>query len=111
MIPAGGRVLALDIGGTKLAAGIGTVNGDITRQASLPTLASEGAGTVLQRAIALARQCHDEELAAGGRVDAVGVSTMGLTRATHVELAPNVSGWSGFASPRRLRRASQRFPS
>jgi glucokinase len=110
VIPTGGRVLALDIGGTKLAAGIGTVNGDITRQAGLPTLAAEGAGTVLKRAIALARQCHDEELAAGGRVDAVGVSTMGLTRATHVELAPNVDGWERLRIPEALETAFPTLP-
>ncbi len=94
-----GAALALDIGGTKLAAGVGTADGELTRRVDEPTLASEGATTVLARAIALARQCLDEELGAGGRIDGFGVSTMGLTRRTHVELAPNVPGWEQLRLP------------
>jgi predicted NBD/HSP70 family sugar kinase len=90
-------VLALDIGGTKLSAGIGAADGEVTRQESEPTRGSEGAAVVLQRAVALARRCLDAELAAGGRVAGVGVSTMGYTRAAHVELAPNVPGWESLA--------------
>jgi glucokinase len=90
-------VLALDIGGTKLSAGIGAADGEVTRQAGEPTQGSDGAAVVLQRAVALARRCYDDELAAGGRIAAVGVSTMGYTRPTHVELAPNVPGWEGLA--------------
>lgn len=90
-------VLALDIGGTKISAGIGTADGEMSRQAVEPTRASDGAHAVLARAVALARACYDAELAAGGRIAAVGVSTMGYTRSTHVELAPNVPGWEGLA--------------
>jgi glucokinase len=106
----GARVLALDIGATKLAAGVGTDDGEITRQLASPTLAAGGAGTVLERAIALAHRCHDDELAAGGKVDAVGVSTMGLTFATHVELAPNVPGWERLRIPEALESAFSALP-
>jgi glucokinase len=90
-------VLALDIGGTKLSAGIGTADGEVSRQQSEPTRGSEGAPAVLARAMALARRCYEAELADGGRIAAVGVSTMGYTRPTHVELAPNVPGWESLA--------------
>lgn len=90
-------VLALDIGGTKLSAGIGSASGEVRRQERQPTCGQEGASAVLQRAVALARRCLDAELAEGGEVTAVGVSTMGYTRPTHVELAPNVPGWESLA--------------
>lgn len=86
-------VLALDIGGTKLSVGIGAADGEVTRQDVEPTRGSEGASAVLARAVALARRCYEAELGAGGGIAAVGVSTMGLTRPTHVELSPNVPGW------------------
>ena len=108
MSPTEGRVLALDIGGTKLAAGVGTADGEITRQLGEPTLAAEGAEQVLERALSLARRCYEHELAAGGHVDTVGVSTMGLTFATHVELAPNVPGWDQLRIPEAVEAV---FPS
>ena len=97
MVRADARVLALDIGGTKLSAGIGTADGAVSRHAGEPTQGADGAAVVLRRAVALARRCYDAELADGGRIAAVGVSTMGYTRPTHVELAPNVPGWEGLA--------------
>lgn len=90
-------VLALDIGGTKLSAGIGAADGEVSRHVVEPTRGAEGAEVVLDRAVALARRCYEAELAAGGRIAAVGVSTMGYTRTTHVELSPNVRGWERLA--------------
>jgi glucokinase len=90
-------VLALDIGGTKLSAGIGSPDGEVRRQLSEPTQGSDGAPEVLRRAIELAGRCREAELTDGGRIAAVGVSTMGYTRPTHVDLAPNVPGWESLA--------------
>jgi glucokinase len=97
MPPADAGVLALDIGGTKLSAAIGSADGEVSREAAEPTEGSEGASAVLDRAVALARGCYEAELAGGGRIVAVGVSTMGYTRPTHVDLAPNVPGWGRLA--------------
>lgn len=90
-------VVALDIGGTKISAGIGTADGELTREVTEPTRGSEGASVVLERALDLARRSHDAEIEAGGRIAAVGVSTMGITRPSHVELSPNVPGWEHLA--------------
>jgi glucokinase len=103
--PVTDKVLALDIGATKLAAGIGRLDGTIERQATIPTQGHEGAETVLQRALGLARACLDAERADGGQLTALGISTMGLTRATHVDLAPNVPGWETLRIPEAVRRA------
>jgi glucokinase len=108
--PTDGAVLALDIGGTKIAAGVGSPNGEISRELSEPTLAAHGAESVLKRAIALAQRCYEAELAAGGRIDAIGVSTMGFTYATHVELAPNVPGWDRLAIPEAFESAFSSLP-
>jgi glucokinase len=92
-------VLALDIGATKLAAGIGWADGEMTRLSEAPTRASEGAEVVLSRALELAQGVYADELAAGGSIATIGVSTMGYTHQTHVELATNVPGWTQLAIP------------
>jgi glucokinase len=102
---AGAPALALDIGGTKLAVAVGAPNGTLRRIRFAPTSASDGGARVLERAIALAQEVLVEELGAGGEVAALGVSTMGLTRSDHVELAPNVPGWSDLAIPATLAEA------
>lgn len=99
------RVLALDIGATKLAAGVGHRDGTISRQTTVPTQGQDGAETVLRRALALARDCWEAERADGGELAMLGVSTMGLTRATHVELAPNVPGWETLRIPETVQQA------
>ena len=99
------KVLALDIGATKLSAGIGHRDGTIARQTTIPTQGTDGAATVLQRALELARGCAEAELAEGGALPVLGVSTMGLTRASHVELAPNVPGWEALRIPDSVRDA------
>ena len=98
------RVLALDIGATKLAAGVGHLDGTISRQTTIPTQGDDGAETVLRRALALARECWEAERAAAGELAVIGVSTMGLTRATHVDLAPNVPGWEALRIPQAVQR-------
>jgi glucokinase len=103
-------VVALDMGGTKLAAGIGTSTGDIKSPLSEATRHERGAADVLSRGIALAQGVHDRELAAGGHVVGVGVSTMGLTRPTHVDLAPNVPDWSNLSIPAALTKAFPGLP-
>ncbi len=106
----GEDVLALDIGGTKIAAAVGDELGRLWRRTSMLTVRSEGAERVMQRAIELAQNVLNEERASGGDVVALGVSTMGLTRDDHVELAPNVPGWDQLALPAALRDAFPDLP-
>ena len=40
-----------------------------------------------------------------GELAVIGVSTMGLTHATHVDLAPNVPGWEELRIPQAVRQA------
>jgi glucokinase len=65
---------------------------------------------VLESAIALADEVLCEERASGGDVRAIGVSTMGLTRADRVDLAPNVPGWEDLAIPAVIDKAFLPLP-
>ncbi|MHB1599547.1 MAG: ROK family protein, partial [Acidimicrobiales bacterium] len=98
-------VLALDIGGTKLTAGIGDTSGHLRGQRTEPTDPLRGAADVLRRAIDLARSVLQEERLAEHNVSALGVSTMGLTRPHEVLLAPNVPGWDALTIPLSLEAA------
>jgi glucokinase len=98
------------MGATKLAAGIGGADGEITRSTEVPTRASEGAEAVLSRALELAERVRDEDLAAGGSINAIGISTMGYTHETHVELATNVPGWTELRIPAAVERTFLSVP-
>jgi glucokinase len=106
-MPGGAGVLALDMGATKLAAGIGMPDGEMTRVATALTQASEGAESVLARALELAQQVRAQATAAGQTVAALGISTMGYTHPDRVELATNVPGWTALRIPEA---AGQAFP-
>lgn len=101
----GAAVLALDIGATKLAAGIGGADGEMTHVLTAPTDASRGAESVLARALQLAEQVRAQATAAGENPQAIGVSTMGYTYEDRVELATNVPGWTKLRIPGAVRQA------
>ena len=103
-------VVALDIGGTKIASAIGDAGGELRRWRTLPTEAERGAERVLESAIALANEVLREERANGGDVRAIGISTMGLTRVDRVDLAPNVPGWEGLKIPAAIATAFPALP-
>ena len=109
-MPAGTAVLALDMGATKLAAGIGAPDGEVTRVATAPTRAEEGAETVLKRALELAQQVHQKATDAGEQIQAIGISTMGYTHEDRVELATNVPGWTELRIPAAVHGAFPDLP-
>jgi glucokinase len=107
---ASSAVVALDIGGTKIASAIGDPSGELRRWRTMPTEADRGAEQVLASAVALANEVLCEAQASGEDVSAIGVSTMGLTRVDHVDLAPNVPGWEKLAIPAAIERAFPALP-
>lgn len=109
-MPTGTAVLALDMGATKLAAGIGSPDGEVSRVATAATRAEAGAEAVLRRALELAKQVHQEATAAGENIEAIGISTMGYTHETHVDLATNVPGWTELRIPEAVRKAYPDLP-
>ncbi len=95
-------VLALDVGGTKLAAGILAADDTLQQRAEVPTLAHEGADAILARLIALAQNVM---AAAQERPLAVGVASAGQIdpqQGDVVFATDNLPGWTGLALGRRL---------
>jgi glucokinase len=98
-------VLALDIGGTKLAAGIVAADGTVQGRRVVDTKPEEGADRIIQRAFQLVESVRREH-SRGARLTALGVSTKGLTREDGVLIA-GMPGWSRLQIPALLR---ERFP-
>jgi glucokinase len=96
-------VLAVDLGGTKVAAALVNRNGKVLARKSVSVDASSTLAPVRQ-IVELAR-----ELAGGkgvrGRIAAMGVAVPGLVRRDGTVWAPNLPGWKRMALARRLHRA------
>lgn len=103
----GPYVLGIDIGGTKLAAGVVTLSGEVISQDRVPTLAAQGPDPVIDRLIALCR--HVVELAgvAWSDIAAAGVGCGGpLDPNTGVIMEPpNLPGWIDIPLVQRLQDA------
>jgi glucokinase len=97
--PAGGFVLGIDFGGTKVALATATPTGERLRTTRIETRAADGAKEVVRRALDAAHQLVD---ATPGRLVAAGVSTFGVVRDGRVRLAPNVRGWEDLPLPALL---------
>jgi glucokinase len=98
-------VLALDIGGTKLAAATVGEDGSVRRRRMTGTRPEDGAERIIERALDLAAAVRQEQGVAED-ISALGVSTKGLTREDGV-LITGMPGWSKLRIPARLR---ERFP-
>lgn len=96
-------VLALDIGGTKIAAAAIRADGSVISRRVTGTQPGDGADRVIERALDLAAAVREEQ---GKGLSALGVSTKGLTREDAV-LISGMPGWSSLRIPARLRG---RFP-
>ena len=95
-------LVGFDFGGTKLSIVLADPDGTTVAGEVLATEAARGAEQAVQRALGAARRMLDEREAVAA---AVGVATMGITHADHVELAPNVPGWDRLALPAMVRDA------
>ncbi|MDR6868825.1 glucokinase [Microbacterium resistens] len=94
------NVLGIDFGGTKVALRVEGPDGTGV-SGRLRIGEGEAAASVLERTFAEARRL----VAAAGPIAAVGVSTPGIVHDDHVDLAPNVVGWTDLSLGARLREA------
>jgi len=96
-------VLAVDLGGTKVAAALVDRKGNVLTQKIVSVDASSTLAPVKQ----IVELAH--ELAGGkvvrGKIAAVGVAVPGLVRRDGTVWAPNLPGWKRMALARRLHRA------
>jgi glucokinase len=85
------NVLALDLGGTKLAAALFDSNGEVMQRETFPIAGRAGAdvGTIILRAV--------KQLAGDVSLAGVGVAVPGIYRsATGTVWAPNIPGWDDY---------------
>ncbi|MGH8779950.1 ROK family protein [Paraburkholderia sp.] len=97
-------VLAVDIGGTKIALTTATGQGTRLVETELPTQAQQGAARVMARmfdaAHALVAQTAVQH---GGTLRTVAVVTPGIVEPDGIKLAPNNPGWDTLPLVRTLR--------
>ena len=93
-----GFLLAIDIGGTKIAMATTTPAGQRLHEAEIPTLAEQGADTVMRRMFEAARALMAKTLAGvDRRLLAVAAVTPGIIEPDGIRLAPNNPGWDRLA--------------
>ncbi|MBA3943888.1 MAG: ROK family protein [Herpetosiphonaceae bacterium] len=93
-------VLAIDIGGTKLAAAIVHADGRISHARAAATPARVGATAILAAAGALGREVRETGRSDGLEIAAVGVGAAGLIdrpRGVVLYATDNLVGWTGTA--------------
>lgn len=102
------RTLVLDIGGTKIAAGIVDENGQLRHQNRQPTPHSDDPEQVW----AAAEQAIAEALkTVGGTVDGVGISSAGPIQLSDGTISPvNIAAWRGFPVRDRVAAAVPGVP-
>jgi glucokinase len=104
-VPDGAPVLAVDIGGTKLAAGVVDQTGRVLAAARTPTPRSDDAEVLWAALRALIEQVRDEAVADGSAPPyGIGVGSGGPMRWPQGVISPlNIPAWRGFPLRDRLR--------
>jgi glucokinase len=102
-----GRVLGLDIGGTKLAAGVCTEEGKLVSSGRALTDAALGPDAVITRAVSLAKEVAEKAGLSLGSLQAVGVGCVGAVEGETgvIVSAPNLPGWHQVPLGARLAQA------
>lgn len=102
LLNAHGPVAGIDLGGTKVRAGIVDEEGRVLRAETRPTEAERGPEDVIRRMAAQVR-----ELAADTRLAAAGLGAPGPinVRTGVVSVMPNLPGWEDFPIKARLEEA------
>jgi glucokinase len=104
------QVLGLDIGGTKIAAGVVGADGAVHGFAVAPTDAARGPAAGLERLFALARRAVADSGSSWDRIEAVGIGCGGpLDRDRGVLIAPlHLPGWTDVPITERVTAALER---
>ncbi|MEV0321185.1 ROK family protein [Streptomyces sp. NPDC050658] len=102
-------VVALDIGGTKIAGALVDERGRILLRAQRPTPAREDGDTVMRAVEEVVAELRVSPL--WGRAGAVGIGSAGPVDASAGTVSPvNVPGWRGYPLVERVRAATAGLP-
>ncbi len=101
-------VLALDFGGSKIAAAVCDTSGKRLAEHSVPTVAADGATANFDRGISTARALLDS--LGDAALVAVGACTFGIPGPSGVALAPTIPGWGELRLEIELGRAFENVP-
>ena len=99
--------LALDVGGTKLAAGVVTGDGSVHAFLTAPALRHEGPRSMIDRLVQLGRRAVSDSGVTWERIPAIGIACGGpLDPASGVILSPpNLPGWDEIPLAAMIREA------
>ncbi len=98
-------VIAIDLGGTKVASAVVSEAGDIVAR-GYALLGDRGGADVARLVLDQVRSLLDDQSAGGARPDAVGVTVPGIYRADRGTVwAPNIPGWADYPLLDELRNA------
>jgi glucokinase len=97
------HVVAIDLGGTKLAAAVVSATGQISKQRTLE-VNSVSSLAPLHQILAVARELIGAQQRKEG-ISAIGVAIPGLVRRDGTVWAPNLKGWKKMPLARRLKHA------
>lgn len=98
-------VLGYDFGGTKVDIGIADHQGRVAEQTRIWVNDYPDLTSLLEASLRVGATWETQYDLIG-----VGVSSMGITRDDHVELAPNIPGWADLQLPAIFRRQFSRLP-
>ena len=100
-------VLAIDIGGTKLAAGVVDAAGKILVRGEVPTVAAEGPERVLERIVGLGKDLLGKPEVSALPIRRIGIGCAGpVDRLAGLVLnPPNLPGWTRIALVDHLQQA------
>jgi len=103
--------VGVDLGGTKILAGVVDRAGRVLSRVSCPTEAQKGGEHVMGKIISLVGEAAREAGLSLSEVEAIGVGTPGCidsSRGVVVSPVHNIPGWQGMEVGRRLREATGR---
>ncbi len=104
-------VLAVDVGGTKVAVGCAALDGRLVAERRLRTPTERGAARVVEQALAAGRALSERLLeGTGGRLVGVGVVSPGVVLSDRILLAPNIPGWEHLSLAREVASALPGVP-
>ena len=96
--------IGLDVGGTKIAAGLVAPDGKIITRRVIPTLPQRGGNAILEDALLLATSLREEAKAAGWSVAAIGIGVGELVDLHGNVVSAQTIPWRGIPVQERFAR-------